>query len=938
MKIKYALLLLFAAGCSLMNAQFKFNEYSCSNTGQVANTIGAGIQVSPNWVELMNISSNTQQLSGWFISNDRNNLTKYQVPFYNNSPIKVDSFSMFVILLDTYDKTTVASIGTQTLVLHTNFQVYQTYISPTTNTNTVIYLSRPPGTAPYDSIVIQRVRPSQSWGKPNSAQGYLASGGGGLNQWKLYKTPTPGAKNPTNPSPITTTRNWYNGYTPTPKFSVPAGYVSSSTQINLNDTTTWGSTNPNFEIFYTTDCTTPTYTAPTAQSMGVGSGGGTVTMPIVTPGSSPAYVGVVVRGLIHDQSTPQAYLDGFEAYGGYIQDSLYHMNVLCTCIDTNSLFITHSKDTVPAVYSYISSSSKKEIYRNQGQALVKKLDFYNPATPRQQWQFQFRAEDKYGYHYSNLYPFFSSQNILGISPRSSFPEFVVRSASVDNFLPPGTATLVTSGSLPGYGYAPNHVRDFYNHSITLRHKLNFESSHYTPTYVFINGMNKGIYYIKELIDTNYTQYYYNYAQATIIANDLAPNSTTPQIKALSGSLSTWNNWYSTVMQASYNVHQPGVYKQIGDSLDIASFIDYNFYNMFSVNTDFVKTQALWWKGIADTSNHTLRKWRFGLSNTDMTWGFMANNTGIADYTPTSSPCDYINAFGSGANNQYPLMPLFYKLMANDTFKSAFLSRYQDLLNTSYSCDTLTQHLSDIRALIKQDMPSQVWWYQPNPAGACTGCDSVKLWNNFLDSMNLFLTQRCSLAVQGLKNCYNLNGPYNVCVDAAPQTAGQVKLNTITIQNFIWNGKYLDSVITTAIAIPDSNYVFDHWVSTYSLMPNQYSDTVTFYVTNNACIQAVFKLKPAYQTYGNPMLPTAFTPNGDGNNDIMNIYGIANATSYEFEVYNRWGERVFHSLDKTQGWDGNYNGNPAPVGLYAYWYNIVIDGKTYNQKGNFTLLR
>ncbi|MEO8760761.1 MAG: gliding motility-associated C-terminal domain-containing protein, partial [Bacteroidia bacterium] len=245
----------------------------------------------------------------------------------------------------------------------------------------------------------------------------------------------------------------------------------------------------------------------------------------------------------------------------------------------------------------------------------------------------------------------------------------------------------------------------------------------------------------------------------------------------------------------------------------------------------------------------------------------------------------------------------------------------------------------VRTLIKGDMASQVNLYlNANAGGNCGSCDSVKLWNSMLDSMNIFMTQRCSLAVQGIKNCYGYDGPYNLCVDVFPPGAGYVKFNSLTLHTFVWNGKYLDSVTNYAHAIPDSNYVFDHWETPYNINPNKNSDSINFFIDRDACIKAIFKLKPAYETSGDPMLPTAFSPNGDGNNDILNIYGIANATSYDFEIYNRWGEQIFHSMDKTQGWDGMYNGVAAPVGIYAYRYNIVIGGKTYINKGSFTLLR
>ncbi len=968
MKSKYLLLLLFWVVSTLGFSQFKFNEYSCANVGGVVDPIGNGVQNSPDWVELINTYNTPQKISGWYLSNDRLNLFKWQVPLANNASIYVDSFNVQVIFLCTHNKSISNPAGVNAsstkIDLHTNFQLNQTQTG-----GAWLYLTKVLGsTKPTDSVLIKRNKPDHSWGKPNSdsAAYYVPNHGitdTAFNQnnvtWSLYPVNSAGKKNPRNPYPLlsTSTRKWYKDYAPTPKLMIKPGYYASSSLQNFTiKDTTWTTMTQaiaqhkdSIEIFATTNCTTPLPFAfgvtPTGDIVDAGpnasSGTGNVPTPFAVPywsatTSPPTLVGVVVRAISHDQSVPPKYLDSFEAYGGYVLDSIYHMNTVCVCMDTNTLFIAKSKDTVSAIYSYLDNKyhSNKELFKNQGQALIKKIDFLNKTgagTGYTQWQFQFRSEDEYGYNYSNRWGFYTDP-LLGLTARADFPELVFRSGSEENFLKGGTGG--------GSRHGATHLRDFYNHTITQRHKLDFESSHYVPTYMFINGINHGIYYIKEPIDSTYIKYYYNHDRSDIIANDLIPTTTTSQITALSGKLSHWTTFYNWVMNNNTDVRNPAYYKIISDTIDLQSFVEYSFYNMYSVNTDYVKRQALWWRGVkSDTSDHSDRRWRFGLSNTDLTWQFGGNYTGISDNSATSSPCDYVNAFGPASSPNYPLMPLFTKLMTNDTFMSNFFARYQDLINTSYSCDSLTAHLVYVRSLLNLDIKHHSYM---NLNG-----DSSKFWNAMVDSMKVFIMSRCSLAVQGItaSTCFHqFDGPYNLCLDVAPKDAtsnpGYIKYNSLTLNTFPWNQKYIDSVTYIAKAIPDSNYVFDHWESDYKISPSNSSDSVTFYVNKDSkhCMTAVFKIRPAYETYGSPMLPTAFSPNGDGNDDILNIYGIANATTYDFEIYNRWGEQVFSSKDKTQGWDGTFNGAAAPVGVYAYRYNIVVGGKTYNKKGSFTLLR
>jgi gliding motility-associated-like protein len=86
------------------------------------------------------------------------------------------------------------------------------------------------------------------------------------------------------------------------------------------------------------------------------------------------------------------------------------------------------------------------------------------------------------------------------------------------------------------------------------------------------------------------------------------------------------------------------------------------------------------------------------------------------------------------------------------------------------------------------------------------------------------------------------------------------------------------------------------------------------------------------------VPNAFSPNGDGVNDLVKVEGKG-ITDIEFTIYNRWGEIVFRTHDATQGWDGIYKGKAQDMEVYAYYVNAgFIDGSRKELKGNITLLR
>ena len=88
-----------------------------------------------------------------------------------------------------------------------------------------------------------------------------------------------------------------------------------------------------------------------------------------------------------------------------------------------------------------------------------------------------------------------------------------------------------------------------------------------------------------------------------------------------------------------------------------------------------------------------------------------------------------------------------------------------------------------------------------------------------------------------------------------------------------------------------------------------------------------------------LIPTAFSPNGDGVNDAFKALN-KNLVKYNLQVYNRWGEKVFESTDPADGWDGVYQGIEQGMGVYVWQCEYLFAGapKSKTAKGNVTLMR
>lgn len=88
----------------------------------------------------------------------------------------------------------------------------------------------------------------------------------------------------------------------------------------------------------------------------------------------------------------------------------------------------------------------------------------------------------------------------------------------------------------------------------------------------------------------------------------------------------------------------------------------------------------------------------------------------------------------------------------------------------------------------------------------------------------------------------------------------------------------------------------------------------------------------------PVLPSGFTPNGDGENDVHIIRGGPFKT-VDYSVYNNWGELIYTSNGELTGWDGTFKGEPAPNGVYTWTFVVTLaNDKTIKQSGDVTLTR
>ena len=93
------------------------------------------------------------------------------------------------------------------------------------------------------------------------------------------------------------------------------------------------------------------------------------------------------------------------------------------------------------------------------------------------------------------------------------------------------------------------------------------------------------------------------------------------------------------------------------------------------------------------------------------------------------------------------------------------------------------------------------------------------------------------------------------------------------------------------------------------------------------------------------MPSVFSPNGDGENDLLQLFSLPNLDYYvAFDIYGRWGEHVFHAENFSPGepvgmWDGYHNGQLLNSGVFMYTIRYVLkNGYEIRTSGDITLMR
>jgi gliding motility-associated-like protein len=162
--------------------------------------------------------------------------------------------------------------------------------------------------------------------------------------------------------------------------------------------------------------------------------------------------------------------------------------------------------------------------------------------------------------------------------------------------------------------------------------------------------------------------------------------------------------------------------------------------------------------------------------------------------------------------------------------------------------------------------------------------------------------------------------------------------------------YLDDMVTL-IATPSNSAYKYSWTPTINVTsPTSMTTTASPKETTTYIVKVTdqFGCEDTAQVVVNVLtpqcatpfifIPRAFTPNGDGLNEKVFVRGDY-LTEMEFVIYNRWGEQVFLTKDRAEGWDGTHHGTAVCPDVYGYYVKGKCKkGEDFFIKGNITVLK
>lgn len=335
--------------------------------------------------------------------------------------------------------------------------------------------------------------------------------------------------------------------------------------------------------------------------------------------------------------------------------------------------------------------------------------------------------------------------------------------------------------------------------------LNFETQDYQPSIVFLNGEYWGLFNIRERFDGKYFDRVYG-----IDEDDL-------DFLEYHGVISEGENTHYlafTDALETMDMSTEEAYTFLSSNIDTENYADYLIAYMYSANYDWPYNNIEYWRMRTDAYNPNAPygqdgRWRWVMKDMDVAfngnpqWINNAYQFNMLNYA--TQPGDDETYFPEWSGF------LINKSLENPTFKNYFVSRFADLLNTSFLPSRIIGVIDECQANIAPEVQEHIdrW----------NNVEDYAQWEENVDVLRQFANLRPDFQRAHIKNHFNLEDDFTLIVDVDDAQSGFVKVNTIDLvpstvgvseNPYPWSGIYFSGVPVTLTAQPMQGYAFSHW--------------------------------------------------------------------------------------------------------------------------------
>jgi gliding motility-associated-like protein len=942
MMLKKLYALFFATICSFSaNSQFLINEYSCSNV----NTTLDAYNEYQDWIELYNPTGTNVNLTGYWLSDDPGNTLKWQVPAVGPN-LNAGGYQMI------YCSGRGTVNGAQ---IHPDFRLTQAK-------GEWIIISDPSG-ALVDSVKLRLTLRGHSRGRATN----------GAPSWSVFTTPTANASN--------NTATGFTAYATKPIFDLAPGVYTSAQVVNLS------SPDPNVTIRYTTDGSVPTaastaFTAPIAITTGAG--------PLAT----------VIRARAF--STNANITPSFVETNTYITNETTTMNIISISGSMNNLFGSGAAQWVSYEffdnnYNFIEEFEGFARRHGHDSWAYAQKGFKIYASDKTGYQEEYKhkyfrtsTRDKFD---MLLFKAAGSDNYNGnnwSAPAHMRDAFCHTLAEKYNLKMDFRRYEPTIVYINGQYWGVYEIRervdkdhiDYYygkneNEIDYIKNWGGWQAAYGSTQgwtnlvqYITNNSMAVPANYqvVKDSLDiVSYCQYMI-FNQYVVNSDWLNWNTSWWRARGsnpIKWRYSLWDN--DNTFDLGQNYTGLGSTTFTNDPCDMTTlFQNPNqnspnnahafIFNRLSNNPEFVATyQQQWLDMLAGPFECTNIQKHFDSIKAIITpemprqcirWNTATGST-IAGWNAEiahlqaqiTGRCNFI-AGALADTNCFGLNPQVLKLnvdppnIGNITLNGDLKSPY--VWSKLIQADSFYNLKANVTA-------GPYWtfdyWSKQNTLNSFVPNTTTDLVTFNFEDKDSVVAHFKYFNFDSLDVTFNVN----------PPGSGTISLNGNVIPAYPTTIKLDRRFQYDIVASPTASYKFLDWQKnnfTTTITPDQLTRLAKFNYDAVETITGNFEFipppPPLPELTGNEIgvfVPNAFSPNGDGKNDLLNVRVGKDVIGIDFSIVDRWGKTIFNTNRLTEGWDGKIKGRPADVGTYQYLLKVRFRNQTtQTYKGDVSLIR